>query len=395
MDDTDRPCVLPRGELHAFEHAAPGDALDVGLGQRTPEGRRARFERGAHVGADHDAHGEAEGLRVDLRPRFLDGVAERLAELRRCPCRIRALRIYRMVVERRRGERDAQPSGRAADFRQERPRRRRRPVRVSDVRAGGRIEQRRAVAHRPRHRVSDRGAAPAFARIGPQRVARARRLHAEESAAGGRDADRAAAVRRVGHGHDAAGDRGGGATTRSAGAVGKIPRVLRRAEAFRLRRGRQAHLGRVGLAEDDETGTLHARGDLAVVIGDVAVEERAAVARGGAGVEGAEILQEVRHARERSRRQPGRDGGARLVVEPGDDRVQRRVGGLGARDGRLQQLRRGDFLAAHEIGEAQPVVLRDVDRGHWPSLEDAGILAHARAAGRDAEVTGRCYHVAP
>src|SRR2546426_11899384 len=70
----------------------------------------------------------------------------------------------------------------------------------------------------------------------------------------------------------------------------------------------------VRLADDHEPRALHPRDDLAVVIGGVAGVEPAAERGDGAGVEDAEILQEVRHAPEGPVRQPRANRRARMVV---------------------------------------------------------------------------------
>jgi len=98
-----------------------------------------------------------------------------------------------------------------ADLRKIRTSGRRRPIGIADVRAGGGIEQRSAVAHRARDRMADAHAAPAFAEVRPQRRARARGLEAEQAAAGRRNADRAAAVGRMRHRQHAGRHRRGGA----------------------------------------------------------------------------------------------------------------------------------------------------------------------------------------
>jgi len=55
------------------------------------------------------------------------------------------------------------------------------------------------------------------------------------------------------------------------------------------------------------------------------LEERAPEAGHGARVVRAEVLQEIGHAGERTIRQAGGDGGARLIVELGDHGVERGV----------------------------------------------------------------------
>ena len=202
------------------------------------------------------------------------------------------------------------------------------PIRIADVRPRGRVEERGAVAHASRHRVADRGAAPAFARVRAHRVAGARRFEAEQPAGGGGNADGASAIGRVRHRQDPGGHRRRRAAARSAGAVVEIPRIAGGAEPARLGGRRQPHLGRVGLADDDEPGALEAEGELAVVVEHVVGEQRAAVRGDHALIVGAEILQEIRHAGERPVCKPGAQRGPGLIVHARDDRVDRGVARL-------------------------------------------------------------------
>jgi len=189
-----------------------------------------------------------------------------------------------------------------------------RPVRIADVGPRGHVQERRAVAHRARHRMCGRRTAPPLARIRAHGVAGACGLEAEEPAARGGNADRSAAVARVRHGHHARRHRRCGATTRSARRVREAPGIPRRTEQARLGRRGETHLRRVGLPEDHEAAAFEPSGDLAVVIDHVILEERTAVAGHRPLVVRADVLEQVGHPGERAIGQPGVNGGSGLVV---------------------------------------------------------------------------------
>ena len=300
VHDADRARVVGGARGVALAGARPRDALDVGVGELATERGRARLERRSDVGAGHDQARLAEHLRVDVGRGLLDVVTEPLAKPRGRARRFGALRIHRLAVPGASRDGDPQASGVAADLLDEGTHGWRRPVRIADVGAGRRVEQRGAVAHRPGHRVTHRGAAPSFAGIGPHGVARARRLEAKEPAGGRGNPNRPSAVGGMRHWRHARGHCRCRSAARSPGAMGEVPGILRRAEQARLGGAGQSHLGRIGLAEDDEPGALEPRGDLAVVIDHEILEQRAAEARDRALVVRAQILQEIGHARERA-----------------------------------------------------------------------------------------------
>jgi hypothetical protein len=146
--------------------------------------------------------------------------------------------------------------------------------------------------------------------------------------------------------------------------VSQAPRISGRAEQARLGGRGQTHLRRVGLAEDRQPGAAQARRDLAVVIHHEIPEERAPEAGHGARVVRAEILQEKGHAGERTIRQAGSDGGARLIVELGDHGVERGVHRLQPRDGELEQLARTDLALSHQLRQVEPVEAVELLRFH-------------------------------
>ena len=249
-----------------------------------------------------------------------------------------AFRIDRFAGCGARDQTDPQATGRGADLLRERPLRWRRKVRRPDIGTAGHVQQCGAVAHAARDDVLGGHARPAFATIGAVRIARARRLEPEQSAARGRDADRSATVRGVGGGHDPGGDRSCRAAAGAAGHVVEIPRIARGAMQPGLGGDGEAELGRIGLAEDVETAALVARHQLGVVIGTIVGEEAAAVAGDGTGEQRVQILEEERHPVERALRQAGAQRGARLIVVTRHHRVDARIDGFGARDRRIEQL---------------------------------------------------------
>ena len=122
--------------------------------------------------------------------------------------------------------------GAAPTSSQERPRRRRRGVRVAGHRARRSTSRTRGgVAHASASRRPRPTSPPSARRVGAERRAAARRLQADEAALARRDADRAAAVVRVRRPATMPdGDRGRRAAARAAGRVARVPRVARRAE---------------------------------------------------------------------------------------------------------------------------------------------------------------------
>jgi len=128
---------------------------------------------------------------------------------------------------------------------------------------------------------------------------------------------------------------------------------------------------------------------LAVVIGEIVLEELAAVTRDDAAVERAEILQQIRHARERPRGQPGRDRGPRLIVEPADHRVDLGVAGLDRGDRRVEHLGRADLLPAHQLRQPHPVLTRELLRSHGSSRRCVRHSGHCGARARGGSLRPR------
>src|SRR5215471_1352486 len=99
-----------------------------------------------------------------------------------------------LAIGRLVGEGDAQAPGLALDFFGKGPLRRRRIIDAGELGASSGIHHRGAVAHADADDVPAGKAAPAFAAIRTERVARAGRLHAEYAAGGRGNANGAAAV---------------------------------------------------------------------------------------------------------------------------------------------------------------------------------------------------------
>ncbi len=104
---------------------------------------------------------------------------------------------------------------------------------------------------------------PVLAR-GRERDPVALRLHAEEAAKRGRDADRAAAVRRGCGGAEAGGGRGRGASARPAGRARGVPWVAGDSPRLGLGEAADRELGKVRLAENDRPRGSQAADHLAV-----------------------------------------------------------------------------------------------------------------------------------
>jgi len=116
-------------------------------------------------------------------------------------------------------------------------------------------------------------------------------------------------------------------------------------------------------------GALEAGSKLAIMVGAVVGEEPTAETRDGAAVVRAEVLEEIRHPGERPGRQPRAQRRTRLVIETGHHRVDGRIARLDTRDRRLEHLCRRHLAPAHQLGEADPVVLVEFgESAHESSL---------------------------
>jgi hypothetical protein len=182
--------------------------------------------------------------------------------------------------------------------------RRQRRVWIAGFRSRRAVEHRRCVAHRAADDVLADQAAEQIAEHGTERVATPRRLEADEPAARGGNADRAAAVVRMGERHDAGGDRRGGAAARAARRVVEVPGVVAGPVQHALGRRQQTELGHVGLANRHQARRLEAR-DQSVVLHDRKVFQKARAGVGRhAGVVAEDVLEEERNAAETTLARP-------------------------------------------------------------------------------------------
>ena len=288
------------------------------------------------------------------------------ARVRGFPKDAQGLRLDRGAVRGPGGEGDAQPARIGTDLVEEWASRRRRAVGIAGPGAARRVQDRGAVAHAQGDRVLGGKPAAPLAEIGRHGVAAAGRLEADESAAGGRGPDRAEAVRGVRRGQHARSDRGGRAAARSAGDAGRVPGVLRRPVQLRLAGEAEPQLAGVGPPEDDHAGPLQPL-DVLAVLGRHDVFEEPAPSRGRAAREGgAEVLEEIRHALERTVWEAVRDSPAAQVVEPVGDCVDDPVARIDPSDGGLQNFLRGGLTPRDQSGQSERVVLFVVREGGHP-----------------------------
>ena len=141
----------------------------------------------------------------------------------------------------------------------------------------GDVEEQRGVGDVAGDRAVDRQAVPGLVQR-RHRDAVALRLEAEQAAAAGGDADRAAAVGAERAADQAGGDRGRRAAARAARRAVEVPRVAGRAERRRLGERRDLELGDVGLADDHRAGGAQPPHDLGVLARGLA--ERVGAVRG-------------------------------------------------------------------------------------------------------------------
>ena len=315
------PHVVRRAGALADAGGVPGDRLHLALDRGPARGRMGRqvhhrVHRGqGDEGGDHHAA-------LDLRVGLLHVMAELGAEPHRLLEGGEALGVDGRAVGGQRGVGDAQRPRRGPALLEVGPRGRRGGVGIPGPRPVGGVEQRRAVPHRERHRVLGGAAAEALAGDRREGVAPPRGLEPDQPAARGGRADGAEAVAGVRHREHARAHRGGGPAARAGGDAGRVPRIAGRPVESGLAGEREAHLAAVGPAEDHEPGALEPGHVLAVERGRRGVgEEPAAPRHGRPGERGAQVLQEKRHAAERSVGKPVGDRAAAVVVERHDHRV--------------------------------------------------------------------------
>ena len=134
------------------------------------------------------------------------------------------------------GDGDAERARIGAHLREEGACWRRRDVGIARAGARRRIEQRRAVPHRERHRVLDGEATERFAEVGRHGVARPRRAQADQAAGRRRRADRAEAVRGMGDRQHARGHGRRSAAARAGRCPLQVPGIARGAVELGARR---------------------------------------------------------------------------------------------------------------------------------------------------------------
>ena len=328
-----------RGDLLAGLPQRPGQRLDLVLARLAADAPDPVAQDPRRGGVDHRADGRADLGRKARPVRLGDLVAERGAQPGGVLGGRDAVRVAVVAVGRSGGVADPQPAGIGAHLVEERPGRRRRPVRVAQVGPGRGVEQRGAVPDRTGERVLGRAAARDVAVLGPERVAGPGRLEREQAARRRRVAQRAAQVVAVRERHHARRHRRGRAAAGPAGGALRVPRVAGRAEQHRLARGRHPEFGRAGLAQDDQARPAQPEHELGVEGGHVAGQEAGTLGEAHALHLAGQVLEQVRHPGERTGR-----AGARLLERPvedrRDDRVQHRVQRLDPLDGRRHQLGR-------------------------------------------------------
>ena len=119
----------------------------------------------------------------------------------------------------------------------------------------------------------------------------------------------------------------------------------------------EAELGRRAATQDDEPRTFAATDVGGLVIGGEALKQVAARGCRFARLEDTKILDEKRHAGERSLRQPRSDRHAGRLVLPVHDGMDRRIDLLGACNRQLQHLPGGDVAPGYQPGKGGGVVL--------------------------------------
>jgi hypothetical protein len=234
-----------------------------------PNERRGVLDGHRRTRRDDREVREAHGLPVDGERHLHHVVAELAEGVRRVLKGLDAVGVRRVAQDRPRREADAKTARVAAYGVCEGPRGGGDDVGRPRVGAVRRVEQGRRIAHAAGEDVGYDEAVPAFADVGAQGHTPAGGLEPEEPASRSRDTNRPAAVARVRRGDDARSHRRGRSAARSAGGVFEAPGVAGGAVEGGLGDGDDAKLGRVGLAEDDQTRGLVAFGEHAAPVGDL------------------------------------------------------------------------------------------------------------------------------
>jgi len=223
-----------------------------------------------------------------------------------------------------------------------------------------------------------------IAEIGTERIARPRRLEADKSATGCRNADRAAAVIGMGDRHDARRNRRRGAARGTAGGMREIPGIARRAIEGGLGCRQQAEFGHIGLAENDDACLPEACGQRGIAGCGHARHEARANLRRHTGEIAQNILEEKWHTAKRPVARRLRHGAA-LVVHSCHNGIECRIVLFNARDCLFREFRRAYLALAHQLRKAKPIMGRIVGYAHsFPPFVCSGTRIDAPRYGRRA-----------
>ena len=326
MHRASRGDVLGRRRHLARDHP-PGDRFHVLRIRRPAQLLRLLIECQLGRRPD-DVEERVANLFGDVQHGVLDLVSQRPQQFRRVLGRSNAVAINLTLVEWLDDHPNPQLARIAPDLLSPGTLRRRRIVGRPNVRAGSRVEQHRRVPHRSRDRVHRRHPGPALADVRTRRSPSASGLQAKQSAAGRRNPDRPAAIRRIpGRNHTGSHGRRR-AARRSARRVLQIPRIARLAVQLRLSRRRDPHLRRRRPPKDRQPRRLVANHHLRVVIGHRVGEDLRPAGDRLTRVQRAQILEQERHTMERTLGQTSERILARVVVPRIDDRVELRIDSL-------------------------------------------------------------------
>src|SRR5437867_4934418 len=270
LEVLDRQQIVGGAPAGAHFVEAPGEWLEAFGTRRLFRTARPVVDAPRSPRRPHREERLADRVALEGGRRLGHVVTELRAERRGLLNRAHAIGVYGHTGRGAGRERHAQKSWRPVDLFAVRARRRWRGVGIAEIRSSRGVQKRRAVANRARHRVLDGETTEDVAVVRAERVAPARGLEAEEPAARSRNADRASAVVRVGHGDHARGHGGGRPAARAARRSAEVPGIARRPEEPGLGRRENAELGRVGFADDDESCPPQATRQLTVCVRRVA-----------------------------------------------------------------------------------------------------------------------------
>ncbi len=227
----------------------------------------------------HDGRHHNRRIGGQHRRPFLDMMTEPGEQICHVPNRGRDFGVDGVAIGRSVGKGDAQPARVTSDLFHERSLRRRRDIGARGLRSVDRVQHRGAVAHADAQHVATGKAAPAFAAVGSERIARPARFQSEHAGRGSRDADRTAAVAGMRDRKNARGDGSTGAAGRTARGVGGIPGVAGRTEQPGFGGRHQSEFRTGAFSEDRHPGIEEALGEGAGMIGDIVLVDARARGR--------------------------------------------------------------------------------------------------------------------